>query len=297
MPSSFFEYFPVAPKERRWGIVSTGCGCTVVTPNSPYPPGRHPADHHFQWEQGRILQDFQILYISEGGGRFESIGMKPVKVKAGTAILLFPGVWHRYQPDLKTGWREWWIECRGTMVELLQKNKVISPARPIYSMGSPHDIKVLFEEALHFARLKPPGFSVRVGLIAVHILTLVAARKSPSDRTAQNHIEQVVSRAQSLMSSRIDGTLTPEEVARQLGVGYSYFRRMFKHQTGFSPKQYQAEIRLRTAKELLQTTCLPMQTIAEQLGYSSPYHFSLDFSKRTGHPPSRWRSDGVRPKP
>ncbi len=54
--------------------------------------------------QGRILQCYQIIFISEGSGVFESEHThEPQAVKSGSVLILFPGVWHRYAPDRRYG--------------------------------------------------------------------------------------------------------------------------------------------------------------------------------------------------
>ena len=49
--------------------------------------------------------------------------------------MLFPGVWHRYQPDPKTGWHEFWIGFDGETARNWQKNKFISAAKPVVKMN------------------------------------------------------------------------------------------------------------------------------------------------------------------
>ena len=36
-------------------------GFARVKPHTKYPPARHPADHHFEWSRGRVLQWYQII--------------------------------------------------------------------------------------------------------------------------------------------------------------------------------------------------------------------------------------------
>src|SRR5471030_404916 len=120
MPAqSFFDYFPVSPKMSQWGIYATSVGHVRVPANTPYPPNPHPSGHHFAWEKGRTLNEYQILYIHEGRGIFESSETEPKKIAAGTAFLLFPGVWHRYRPIMATGWTESWIEVGGPYLDQL----------------------------------------------------------------------------------------------------------------------------------------------------------------------------------
>ena len=45
---------------------------------------------------------------------FESeVSPKCHRIEDGAVMTLFPGVWHRYAPDPKTGGVEQWIECCG----------------------------------------------------------------------------------------------------------------------------------------------------------------------------------------
>jgi AraC-like ligand binding domain len=55
---------------------------------------------------------FQIVYVTEGEGYFESeISHRKQRVESGSVLILFPGIWHRHSPDPQTGWVENWIEA------------------------------------------------------------------------------------------------------------------------------------------------------------------------------------------
>ena len=104
---NYFRYIPVRQRDVQWGLYVTGAGCTSILPGeSPYPPKIHPELYDFRWESGRTLPEYQLIYIAGGEGVFESAPTGEQNVAAGTVILLFPGVWHRYRPQPKTGWDE-----------------------------------------------------------------------------------------------------------------------------------------------------------------------------------------------
>lgn len=289
MHPEFFHYFPPSPSERLWGISATSFGNVRVHPNASYPPEGHPENHHFDWSRGRTLNDYQLLYIHEGKGIFESSLTKPKKLQRGTAFILFPGVWHRYRPDRSTGWRESWIELNGTYLEHLRSVGRLDPKKPVYWSQNIDDVESLWHSAQRLVRSKPPGFSIRLGLLALQILICLRSN-STRGKSVPRRIEHLISKSQALMAGNLLEGDSIEKIARELGVGYSYFRREFRNQTGFSPKQYQNEIRHRRAKDLLLSTRLTVKEISEQLGYYSPYHLSFDFSKRMGLSPARWRS-------
>jgi AraC-like DNA-binding protein len=287
---NFFDYFPVAPKLGSWGIYSTSFGTVHVPVGAPYPPPTegHPGSRHFDWDQGRVLAEYQILYIRKGRGLFESRVTKPRTITDHTAFILFPGVWHRYRPDPGTGWTESWIEFKGPYVDRLKRDGVIDPRHPVYRTHSGVEIEQAFETAAGLARIKPPGFTVRLGLLAAEVLALLRWSSHPRHATLRR-MDQVISESQALLAGDLEGKLSLEQIARQLGVGYSYFRRKFKAQTGLSPKQYRIEIRHHRVKNLLLNSNLTLKEIAEELGYSSPFHLSQEFSRITGTSPQLWR--------
>ncbi|UXN75036.1 AraC family ligand binding domain-containing protein [Devosia sp. A8/3-2] len=118
----------------------------------PYPPVRHPDDHHFVWEKGRTLQAYQFALISEGRGQLQSAPYPEHihKVKAGDVFLLFPGIWHRFSPDPMTGWVENWIECRGTAFDQVMGMGLNLVNAPIWSAGP--DAAEIFNTVHRLAR-------------------------------------------------------------------------------------------------------------------------------------------------
>ena len=70
---SYNAYLGISGKqEDPWECTATSVGYERVQPGSPYPPRRHPVDHHFDWDHGRVLSAYQLVYVIEGQGAFES---------------------------------------------------------------------------------------------------------------------------------------------------------------------------------------------------------------------------------
>jgi AraC-like DNA-binding protein len=291
MSNNFFDYFPVSTMMRAWGLWATSFGHMRISPRTNYPPAGHPQGHHFVWNQGRVLQEYQLLYIEKGQGVFETFLTKPEKIGPGTIFLLFPGIWHRYRPDFATGWTESWIELSGPYIDQLLQSGIIDPRNPVHQVRGVERVEGALEAARQLVRSRPPNFSVRLGLLAVQILTLLRSGHTGHPEGSQR-IDRIIAQAQTRLAQDLERTVSAEQIAHSLGIGYSYFRREFKRRTGFSPKQYRIEIRHRRAKDLLRNGNLTIKEISEQLGYSSSYHLSLEFSRRSGLPPTRWRATG-----
>jgi hypothetical protein len=68
----YYHYLPTSERDRQWGLYVVGAGYQHIPPKHMYPPSGHPGTHSFVWQFGRILQEYQILYITAGAGEFES---------------------------------------------------------------------------------------------------------------------------------------------------------------------------------------------------------------------------------
>lgn len=289
--ADFFRYLPYLPEAEDWGLAVTAGGRVRTAPGAAYPPAGHPADHQLAWNEGRVLGAWQIVFIVSGRGHFESAASKPADVKAGTAILLFPGVWHRYAPDPATGWNERWLELRGPVLERLQKSGVLSPGRPLRVLGKASEIEALFTRIHERLREPARGFDPEPGAWALQLLAQLHA--ATRDRDAGNPMSHIVARAEQILAASLETPPPMASLAKELGVAYSHFRREFKMRTGLPPKQYLLRLRLDKARRLLGNTSGSVKTIADQLGFNSPFHLSTAFKKEFGVSPAHWRRSGM----
>ena len=113
--------------------------------------------------------------------------------------------------------------------------------------------------------------------------------KNKNQSFADAYILEKLAEARRIMKAEIEHPSSPEDIAAQLGLSYSWFRRTFKDYTGVSPAQYQIQLRLIRAKELLSQTSLNITEIAYQLHFENGGQFSTFFKKREGLTPKEYR--------
>jgi AraC-like DNA-binding protein len=77
------------------------------------------------------------------------------------------------------------------------------------------------------------------------------------------------------------------DLARVAGMSESSFHEHFKTVTGTTPLQYQKDLRLIEAHALMKAQSHTVSEAAYAVGYESPNHFSRDYSKKFGVPPSK----------
>lgn len=80
------------------------------------------------------------------------------------------------------------------------------------------------------------------------------------------------------------------ELAREVCMSESAFRRAFRAATGVPPRNYLHDLRLNSFEELVTSTTLPLTQAARLAGWSSPAHARSAFLRRHGVPPSQFRN-------
>jgi AraC-like DNA-binding protein len=81
----------------------------------------------------------------------------------------------------------------------------------------------------------------------------------------------------------VDGT----RLANRANMSPSAFRQHFRTLTGLSPLQYQKQLRLQEARQLMLTQDIDAGTAALSVGYESASQFSREYSRLFGDPPQR----------
>lgn len=288
--STFARYLPVSDRDRCWGIYITTIGESRIRAACPvYPPMRHPEGYQFGWEKGRVLKNYALVYISRGGGQFESASCPPITVQGGDAFLLFPGVWHRYRPAIETGWDEHWIGFDGPVAKSLLQPNFFPPERPVIKLTQELVCLHLFTEAVTAIKTNQPALQQLLGGITTHLLGLLYSAQQTKQVGGDQSLV-IVQKALQQMRAQITTTIDMPSLAQQLHVSYSTFRHTFAEHTGMSPLQYLLELRMAQARNLLQETTLSVREVAEQTGFEDEHYFSRLFRKRVGEAPSQWRA-------
>lgn len=81
-----------------------------------------------------------------------------------------------------------------------------------------------------------------------------------------------------------------EDMAKQIGISYSYMRKIVYELTGKSVIDYLNQLRIQKAKQLLMETDLTIKQIASEVGYYNLQSFNRFFRKYEGMPPSSYRT-------
>ncbi len=281
------KYLIVSEIDSLWGITVNSVGCQNILPNMSYPPNNHPTRYYFSTRRGRILDEYQLLYITRGEGTFVSESTKPQLINEGKMFLLFPGEWHNYKPDKQTGWNEYWIGFKGINIDNRVENGFFSKQKPIFNVGINNEIVQLYKEAIRVAIEQKSGFQQLLAGIVNYLLGLAYSLDKNSPFENSEVIEQI-NKAKLIIHEEFS-SIKPEDISERLNMSYSWFRRLFKEYTGLPPSQYIQEVKMQKSKELLTNTTLPIKAVAFGLGFENQEYFSTAFKKKNKISPLQYR--------
>jgi AraC-like DNA-binding protein len=287
-----FNYLTVNDKDREWGLFLTTCGYQSLPPSKVNPfLSIHPSVYGFNTKRGRILDEFQLLFIVNGSGSFESTHCPRVPISAGNIILLFPGEWHNYSYNPETGWDEYWVGFDGLNVRNMMKSNFFSLSNPVFKIGIDDEFIFFYKSIIEYAEQEASGYQQVASSIVRHMLGLLYY-KNQNNLFSDKEVVEKINQARIIIRENINNQLSPVQVAEQLGLGYSWFRKAFKKYAGISPSQFQMQIRLQRAKDLLLNTNLSVSEIAYELIFDTPGQFSTFFRQKAGMTPKEFRNTG-----
>jgi len=286
---SFVKYTNTSQLDKDWGIHLNVAGYAHIPPATLYPPRKHPSGYYFTWERGRVLQEYQINYVTEGSGIFETSNNQ-FQVIPGSLLILRPGVWHRYKPDLITGWNEHYLGINGDICARFFQEGFFPTSKPVIYVGFQEHLLKIFFEIIQLVKDEKAGYQQICGANTLLMLSKILSIVK-NQEFAGKSIERTIRKACLYFRENLNTNINIEQLAEELNVGYSYFRQMFKRYTGISPTQYHLSLRIQRAKDLLISTDMSSKMIAFDLGFESYFYFSRIFKDKTGKSPMEFKKE------
>ncbi|SDK44364.1 GlxA family transcriptional regulator [Pseudomonas indica] len=98
-----------------------------------------------------------------------------------------------------------------------------------------------------------------------------------------------IARAQQYIFDRLEEELSVDVLAEVAGMSARHFSRLFARDTGKTPMEFVHAARIDRARNLLETTDLPLKTVAYRSGFRSVRCMRILFSERLGLSPAQYR--------
>jgi len=282
------KYIAQNEQDEQWGLTVCSTGTQHVLPGETYPPPVHENGYMFDPSKGRIINEYQLVYIVEGKGTLTTASAGTLRIQSGDIFQIFPNEWHTYSPDPETGWREYWIGYQGIDIDSRVKAGFFSQKSPVYRIGLNEVLVHLYKEAITVAQRQEPHFQQLLAGIVNYQLGIVFT--THNNRKFNDKINpSIIDKARYFMQENIERAIEMPEIAEFLNISYSTFRRMFKTYTGMAPAQYYMSMKVQRAKDMLRSTTMSVKEVSFALHFETPEYFSRIFKKKTGMTPSQFR--------
>lgn len=135
------------------------------------------------------------------------------------------------------------------------------------------------------------GVDAAMQLARVNLIDWHHVGQQPFARLAASRQtdDALMARAQVWVATHYQEPAPVAAMAQLTGLSERAFVRRFKQVTGMSPLAYVHAVRIEEAKQMLEATRLPVEAIAEELGYEDASFFSRLFKREVKLTPSRYR--------
>ena len=273
---------------------STRCPLEAITERDPFIAIERLERLAAPLHQLHLHTHFSALLIESRAGQ------------PATLVFSAPGE----QPDgFSSGERGWMVVFRGEAIDEARSQFDFFLARhgdprlhPYLRTREhrPMHVKVPARERRRWARrfesleqeLRGRAFGYqRAARAHLSLLLLEGARLAPVPARARAVHDPRIVQVLAFIDRRFAAPISLVDVARELDFSPGYLTSLVRAQTGRTVLAWIVERRLAEARKLLHATALPVEVIAERVGYADSTYFIRQFRRAHGQTPAQWRRE------
>ena len=206
------------------------------------------------------------------------------EVTAGQGFLITPHMQEEYHPDADSPWSFFWLVSEDPAMQPFFDRFSADRETGIFPFHNQYAVEAVIDRLGAIPNhLSPAPLLSEIFLHLFHscIAGETAARPSP----AKVYFEFSVN----YIKTNLHTPVSVGALCRAIGITQPYLYKIFKKETGESPKQYISGLKLLQAKKLLTETDLSVSRVADSVGFENVVDFSKFFSRQTGMSPSAYR--------
>ena len=187
-------------------------------------------------------------------------------------------------------WHVLWVHFSGVATDnyyaLFRQLNHGSPIGHLQDMGK---ARKLMQQLLKLCEVSNGELDVDIqsaNLLTQLLTMLLEAVAHPS----APQIPPMIAAVRDYLTENYNRPVSLEMLSRQFHISKFYLLRTFSHYLGLTPNEYQQNLRIAKAKELLRTTRLTVSMIANAVGIESTSYFISIFKRLEGVTPLKYRS-------
>lgn len=232
-------------------------------------------------EKGR--NDYQVIYV-QSGWITARINQKSRKILAGECVFYRCHDPQDYYHSREGTPKTYWMHFTGTAItEILASLGLTSSC--VRQVSDIADFEKLFRRLFMTHTLQKDGYIREETALLLQLLTILVRNLPAPSPKAGNSVRAVAE----YLCEHYRETFSIADLADMASLSESRFSHLFCEVVGCPPLHYQQRLRLNTARQLLITTDLSVQAIAESAGYNDGGYFCKLFQKYYHQSPGQFR--------
>ena len=164
----------------------------------------------------------------------------------------------------------------------------LSARHPIFSCDRDEELYAIVRDMMEHNTFSLANELRRNGQMSV-FLSVLAESAGVIPEEEEDKGNQYVKKAVSFIQSNYCNPIKVTDVADYVCINRSYLYTLFQSYLGMSPQQFLTTFRITKARELLDSTTYPIESIALSCGYRDALVFTKAFRAMKGMSPSQYR--------
>ena len=230
----------------------------------------------------RVFGYYAIVYVTRGEGTFKDDTGLSFSLKPGDLLVLFPELGHTYGPAQGKYWDETFVVFEGEVFDLWRARGLLNPEQPHYHL-EPVDS---WHKRIAAAVWTPTESGRDASLSRLCRFQQLLADIFAQDRQPTDGEGIWLTEASKLLQENLVQPVDYTELSAELNMSYEGFRKRFAKEAGVPPGHYLIQQRIQRACDMLIRQPVTVAEVSRELGYFDEFHFSKQFKKIVGMPPS-----------
>lgn len=219
----------------------------------------------------RVQTFYTWHFILRGQGTLQ-IRNRQYAIQKGQMFFIPPDIKMSYYPKPDDPWEYAWFSLTGAYVAEYARMLGFDEQTPVLDNSNPQKTERILKRL--FSMLEAGNGGYFAALSAFYELMDIST--APDPHTELDSIRKLIDESFTHPSFRI------EQLCLDTGISHPHLLRLFKVQYGTTIVRYVLDKRIDYARTLLETTNLPVSSVALSCGFSDEIHFMKTFKRETG---------------
>lgn len=235
----------------------------------------------------RKRYDSILIMVTLSGKGYLKYRNRSYEISKGTGVIIDCNEPHVYFTDKEDLWHFMWVHFKGGQ-SMEQVSYILENSGVLFDANKTPIVQENISKVIKMASNNGIESDIQLSGYLNEIMTCLMLNALPQAGVKKEFPEMVKS-ALSIIETNYTKELKLEELADHFFTNKYEIIRKFKQYLGTTPYKYLTELRIKHAKDLLETTQLSIIEVAENIGFRDSSYFIKVFRQHEGITPLKYR--------